>query len=59
VRLEELLELAGLQAPLRDFGVGRALVPALAEEAAKQWTANFNPRQPTAADFATLYESLL
>jgi alcohol dehydrogenase len=59
VRLEELLELAGLKLPLRDFGVGRALVPALAEEAAKQWTANFNPREALAADFAALYESLL
>jgi len=29
----------------------------LAEEAAKQWTANFNPRRIEAADFVGLYEA--
>ena len=29
----------------------------LAEEAARQWTAGFNPRRVTKADFARLYEA--
>jgi alcohol dehydrogenase class IV len=29
----------------------------LAEEAAKQWTANFNPRTVAVKDFAALYEA--
>ena len=55
-RIEELLVLAGLNARLSDFGVSN--IPSLAEEAARQWTATFNPRTIGAADFARLYESL-
>jgi alcohol dehydrogenase len=33
------------------------VVPRLAEEAAKQWTAQFNPRPISAADFQQLYEA--
>ena len=56
-RLEELLAVCGLAAPLRDFGVTE--IPVLGEEAARQWTATFNPRPISASDFAQLYESLL
>jgi alcohol dehydrogenase len=55
---EELAE-AGLRARLSEFGVTREAIPALAEEAAKQWTAQFNPRPIVAADFARLYEEAL
>lgn len=55
----EMLGEAGLRARLSDFGVTREAIPALAEEAAKQWTAQFNPRPITAADFARLYEEAL
>ncbi|MEQ1861167.1 MAG: iron-containing alcohol dehydrogenase [Chthoniobacteraceae bacterium] len=55
---EELAE-AGLRVRLSEFGVTREAIPALAEEAAKQWTAQFNPRPITAADFARLYEEAL
>jgi alcohol dehydrogenase len=34
-------------------------IPALAREAASQWTAGFNPRPIAAADFERLYERLL
>jgi len=33
------------------------MIPTLAEEAAKQWTATFNPRTITARDFVRLYEA--
>jgi alcohol dehydrogenase class IV len=33
------------------------MIPTLAEEAAKQWTATFNPRKTTVADFGRLYEA--
>lgn len=55
-RLEELLSACGLAARLRKFGVIETRP--LAEEAAKQWTANFNPRPISADDFAEIYESL-
>ena len=57
--LEETLRLAGLAAPLGKFGVTRESIPTLALEASHQWTATFNPRTITPADFAKIYESLL
>lgn len=56
-QLEGLLQLTGLPAKLGAAGVDRAALPKLAAEAAQQWTAGFNPRPLTAADFATLYEA--
>jgi len=58
-RLGEILDLAKMRKPLSAFGVERAGIPALAAEAAKQWTATFNPRAIGAADFERLYEELL
>jgi alcohol dehydrogenase len=55
-RFGEILALAGLRVGLAQFGVTREAIPALAEEAARQWTANFNPRPVSADDFARLYE---
>lgn len=57
--LERILALSGLAAPLREFGVTADGVPALAAEAAQQWTANFNPRPITAGDFEKLYSAAL
>jgi alcohol dehydrogenase len=59
VALENILEVTGLSARLSDFGVTAESLPALAEEAARQWTATFNPRPITAADFAHLYARIL
>ncbi|HVY71175.1 MAG TPA: iron-containing alcohol dehydrogenase [Verrucomicrobiae bacterium] len=56
-RLEALLNLAGIPRSLADCGVRRELIPTLADEAARQWTANFNPRRMTVADFVKLYEA--
>jgi len=41
---------------LNALGVPSNEIPRLAEEAAGQWTARFNPRPVTAADFVELYE---
>jgi alcohol dehydrogenase len=57
--LEDVLALCGLAAPLGSFGVTAEKIPALAEEASRQWTATFNPRPVTSADFARIYSALL
>jgi len=53
--IHELLIKAGLSTRLADLDVDPATFPALAEQAAQQWTARFNPRRITATDFASLY----
>jgi alcohol dehydrogenase len=56
-RLESLLNLAGMPRSLADCGVKKSEIKTLAAEAAKQWTAGFNPRTVTEADFVELYEA--
>jgi alcohol dehydrogenase len=58
-RLESLLDTAGLPRTLDNFGVKRADLPGLADEAARQWTAQFNPRPVIASDFQDLYTAAL
>jgi alcohol dehydrogenase class IV len=58
-RLEQLLDLAAMPRCLKDFGVGDKDIPRLAKEAAGQWTAQFNPRSVTAADFERIYANTL
>ncbi|TAL00220.1 MAG: iron-containing alcohol dehydrogenase [Verrucomicrobia bacterium] len=57
-RLEELLQLTGQPGSLRECGVAEKLLPSLAEEAATQWTAGFNPHPICAADFLELYRRI-
>jgi alcohol dehydrogenase len=57
--LEGILDLAGLPRSLKALGLGAAQIPALALEAAQQWTAQFNPRPATVADFESLYAAAL
>lgn len=57
--VKEILELARLTSPLARFGVTQESIPALATEAAQQWTAQFNPRPIIADDFRRLYEEAL
>lgn len=54
-RLEALAAAAGIPRSLADLGVDPGWIPALAAEAAEQWTARFNPREISAADFEALY----
>jgi alcohol dehydrogenase len=56
LRLEALLDASGLAPRLEEWGVERGALPRLAEEAAAQWTAKFNPRTVGAGDFLALYE---
>lgn len=55
LRLEKLLNLAGMPRSLADCGVKQEMIPTLAEEAARQWTAGFNPRKIGVEDFVRLY----
>ncbi len=58
-RVEQLLDAAGMRKDLRARAIDRSLVPVLAAEAAKQWTAGFNPRPIAAHDFEGLYAEVL
>jgi alcohol dehydrogenase len=57
--LESLLRLCRLPPSLGDCGVKLADLPLLAEEAAGQWTAQFNPRTAAAAEFTQIYSQAL
>ena len=54
--LAELAKSAGLPDSLQEKEVPKASLPQLAEEAAKQWTATFNPIAVTVDDLLGLYE---
>src|SRR3989475_374833 len=54
-RLESLLNAAQIARSLADLGVKRSKIKVIAEEAARQWTAGFNPRAVSARDFEDLY----
>ena len=56
LRLEELGEAGGLSEKLGALGVRREDLPALAEDAAGQWTGRFNPRAFDATAALHLYE---
>ena len=56
---DAILEWAGLRGKLSEFGLSRDGIPRLAQEAAKQWTAQFNPRTIVSEDFARLFEEVL
>jgi len=56
-RLQMLRAAAGLPERLRDCAVPRDSLPALAKEAAEQWTGRFNPRPVKESDLLELYES--
>lgn len=56
-RLESLLDLAGIPRSLSKLDVPSSAIPMLAEEAARQWTAPFNPRSITPVEFTMLYEA--
>jgi alcohol dehydrogenase len=58
-RIGDLMEAAGLPASLGACGVSRSILPLLAEEAAQQWTARFNPRPVNEADLLRLFEMAL
>jgi len=61
-RITTLKQMGNLPRRLRDYPVqhtiGTADIPTLAEEAATQWTAQFNPRSLNIRDFMRLYEQI-
>jgi alcohol dehydrogenase len=57
--LEECLELAALPRSLARWNVRESDLASLSEEAARQWTAGFNPRPVGPCEFFRLYQSVL
>ncbi len=55
--LTQLLRTVGLATRLRELPVTEAALEMLADEAALQWTAGFNPRPLSADDFLALYHA--
>jgi len=58
-RVEQLRDLAGLPKSLPELGVLLEALHSLAEEAAKQWTAGFNPRMVQADDLEMIYQAAM
>jgi alcohol dehydrogenase len=58
-RIEAHLAAAGLPGRLSDAGVAESAIESLAELAAKQWTAGFNPRPVGASELAEIYRMAL
>ena len=56
-RVCELTAAAGLPQSLKECGVSDTILHLLAEEAAEQWTARFNPRPVTEAEILKLYQA--
>jgi alcohol dehydrogenase class IV len=58
-KLESLLQASQMQRSLSALNIPLSQLPNLAQEAAAQWTAQFNPRAITASDFEAIYASAL
>jgi alcohol dehydrogenase len=58
-RISELLWEAKMPRNISDYGVKEEDLQELAGMAAKQWTAQFNPRLPSVDDFVELYRAAL
>jgi alcohol dehydrogenase len=58
-QLTRLLAAAEIPATLREHGVKESSLPDMAEMAATQWTATFNPRKVGVSELRALYESAM
>ncbi len=58
-RISYLMQLAKVPTTLSAVGVSAGIFPVLAEEAAQQWTARFNPRPVTERELEILYQAAL
>jgi alcohol dehydrogenase len=58
-RVTEVVTSAGLPTRLSECGVSRGILGVLADEAAHQWTAKFNPRPVSYNDLLSLYEQAM
>ena len=59
VRIEQLLDAGGVPHRITDVGATAEMIPKLAEIAAKQWTATFNPRRLDEAEFREIFRMAL
>lgn len=57
--LERILDLAGVPASLKGYGVSESQVSELADAAAKEWTGRYNPRPIEVEGFKSLYKAAL
>ena len=57
--VESLLDQAGVPRRLAAYGISEKDLPDLAEEAGRQWTAQYNPRPVTAEDLLQVYREVL
>jgi alcohol dehydrogenase len=57
--LESLLDTAKMPRSLAECGVKESMIPVMAQEAAQQWTASFNPRKVDTEGFVSLYEAAM
>ena len=57
--VESLLDQAGVPRRLAAYGISEKDLQDLAEEAARQWTAQYNPRPVTSADLLQVYREVL
>ncbi len=57
--LDTILEAARMREGIAKLKINHSAFPMLAAEAAKQWTASFNPRRIDAKDFEELYAEVL
>lgn len=53
----KMMDTANLKTSLREFNIPESDIPMLAEQAAKQWTGNFNPRPVTKSDLELIYQN--
>ncbi|MDF1815511.1 MAG: iron-containing alcohol dehydrogenase [Verrucomicrobiales bacterium] len=58
-RVTSLLQAGGMKNRLSDLPFDREMLPQLAEEAAAQWTAQFNPLPVTADDLEAVYRNAM
>ena len=56
-RIESLRRRANLRGRLSEFEIPQSVLPELAEEASRQWTATFNPRSVAADSLLAMYEA--
>jgi alcohol dehydrogenase len=55
-RVEKMLDRAGLPRRLSRYHIPENALPALADEASRQWTAQFNPRPVSAKELLEIYQ---
>ncbi|NNE90319.1 MAG: iron-containing alcohol dehydrogenase [Verrucomicrobiales bacterium] len=58
-RIENLLRLSDMKTEIAPFGVTDEIIPQLADEAAEQWTAQFNPVPVSADDLVGVFRGAL